>query len=105
MPNQKELCAVGRFAKRQSFLVHKWKPTLFPGLFDIGVVVSFGKLIPKSIIKAFPYGMINVHGSLLPNLRGAAPVERAIESGYKTTGVTVIEVSFRDDCVFEEIYM
>jgi len=49
--------------------------------------------------------MINVHGSLLPNLRGAAPVERAIESGYKTTGVTVIEVSFRDDCVFEEIYM
>jgi len=75
--------------------VHSW-PTLPDNLssqFDIGVVVSFGVLLPSKLINAFPLKMINVHGSLLPQLRGAAPIARAIEQGMTETGVSIIELS------------
>ena len=57
---------------------------------QLGVVVAYGKIIPSFIISAFPEGIINYHPSLLPKLRGAAPVQRAILSGEKITGGTVI---------------
>jgi len=59
---------------------------------NVGVVASFGKLIPAKVIQSFPYGMINVHGSLLPRWRGAAPVIHALKNGDKKTGITIMNV-------------
>ena len=57
---------------------------------DIIVVVAFGKILPLSVIDFPKYGCINVHGSLLPEYRGAAPMQRAIIDGKKITGVTIM---------------
>ncbi len=57
---------------------------------DIIVVVAYGKLLPKYVLDYPKYGCINVHGSLLPEYRGAAPVQRAIIDGKKKTGITVM---------------
>nr|CAB3264047.1 methionyl-tRNA formyltransferase, mitochondrial [Phallusia mammillata] len=84
--------AVQKFAQKAKLPIHEWKQIQNVEEFDVGVVVSFGKLIPRSLIKSFPCKMINVHGSLLPALRGAAPIARAIEAGHKETGVTVIQI-------------
>ena len=59
---------------------------------DILIVVAYGLIIPKKILALFPMGCYNVHASLLPRWRGAAPIHRAIESGDKTTGVTIMKV-------------
>lgn len=59
---------------------------------DIIVVVAYGKILPHDVI-AFPrYGCINVHGSLLPRYRGAAPMQRAILAGETDTGVTTMQM-------------
>lgn len=60
---------------------------------DIGVVFSYGKIIPEVIFKKPKYGCINLHGSLLPELRGASPIQTAIMKGYKRSGWTVQMVS------------
>jgi methionyl-tRNA formyltransferase len=60
--------------------------------FDLGVVVSFGYFIPKSIISSLRLGAINVHPSLLPAYRGAAPITWSILRGDDMTGISVIEV-------------
>ncbi|NLB74225.1 MAG: methionyl-tRNA formyltransferase [Firmicutes bacterium] len=57
---------------------------------DVIVVVAYGLLIPKDILGIPPKGCINVHASLLPKYRGAAPVERAIMAGEEVTGVTTM---------------
>ncbi len=57
---------------------------------NLAVVSSFGKIIPKKILDIFPKGAINVHGSLLPKLRGASPIQAAIISGLVETGVTIM---------------
>ncbi|KAJ2157691.1 Methionyl-tRNA formyltransferase [Coemansia sp. RSA 552] len=62
------------------------------GKFDIGVVASFGKFLPRRVIEGFPLGMINVHPSLLPKYRGPSPIQTAILNGDGVTGVTVQEV-------------
>ncbi len=54
---------------------------------DVGVVVAYGQIIPKDLIDAFEFGIVNLHFSLLPRWRGAAPVQRAILAGDQTTGV------------------
>lgn len=54
------------------------------------VVVAFGQLIPKAILEMPRYGCINLHGSLLPKYRGAAPIQRAIMNGEKVTGLTTM---------------
>lgn len=54
------------------------------------VVVAFGKILPKSVLDYPIYGCINVHGSLLPAYRGAAPMQRAIMEGQSETGVTIM---------------
>jgi methionyl-tRNA formyltransferase len=55
----------------------------------LGVVAAFGKIMPPAFIQRFPAGIINVHPSLLPQLRGAAPVQRAIMQGHSVTGVSL----------------
>lgn len=57
---------------------------------DLIVVVSYGQLIPASVLEIPPRGCINVHASLLPRYRGAAPIQRAIMAGEKTTGITTM---------------
>jgi methionyl-tRNA formyltransferase len=57
---------------------------------DLGVVVAYGQLIPPTLLEVFPLGLVNVHYSLLPRWRGAAPVERAILAGDDDTGVCIM---------------
>lgn len=59
---------------------------------DAGVVAAYGKLLPDALLSLPRLGMINVHASLLPRWRGAAPVHRAILAGDRTTGVTIMRV-------------
>ena len=59
---------------------------------DLGVVAAYGKLIPESLLALPRFGMINVHASLLPKYRGAAPVHRAVIDGEPVTGVTIMRV-------------
>ncbi|MFK7866410.1 MAG: methionyl-tRNA formyltransferase [Alphaproteobacteria bacterium] len=59
---------------------------------DFLIVVAYGLLLPQSIIDCAKFGAINIHGSLLPRWRGAAPIQRAIEAGDKDTGVTLIQM-------------
>jgi len=59
---------------------------------DLGVIVAFGQLLPPSLLGALPLGFVNLHFSLLPRWRGAAPVERAILAGDAQTGVCVMAV-------------
>jgi methionyl-tRNA formyltransferase len=56
------------------------------------VVVGYGQIIPQSVIDLASLGVINVHASLLPELRGAAPIQWSIARGYKTTGVTTMRI-------------
>jgi methionyl-tRNA formyltransferase len=59
---------------------------------DAAVVVAYGRILPASFLSAFPLGAINVHFSLLPKYRGAAPVNWAIVNGETTTGVTTMKM-------------
>lgn len=64
---------------------------------DIIVVVAYGQILPNDVIDSAKYGTINVHASLLPHLRGAAPIQRAIVDGDKLTGVTIMKVAEKLD--------
>src|SRR5690349_18834560 len=59
---------------------------------DIGVVVAYGHILKPALLALPPRGMVNVHPSLLPELRGPAPVEWAILRGYEKTGVTIMQL-------------
>lgn len=60
---------------------------------DLIVVVAYGKILPKNILDFPKYGCINVHASLLPKYRGAAPIQWAVLNGDRETGVTVMQMS------------
>ena len=78
-----------------------WQPTKLSDIagdivqFDspIGVLVSFGKIIPQSIIDLFNPGIINLHPSLLPKYRGPSPIEAAILNGDEATGISIMQLS------------
>lgn len=59
---------------------------------EISVVVAYGNLLPREAIELPPRGTINIHASLLPKLRGAAPIQAAILSGFGETGVTIMRM-------------
>ena len=59
---------------------------------DVGVVAAYGRIIPAHLLSVPRLGMINVHASLLPKYRGAAPVHRAVMNGDRQTGVTIMRV-------------
>jgi methionyl-tRNA formyltransferase len=63
----------------------------------IGVLVSYGKIIPQSVINLFEPGIVNVHPSLLPKYRGPSPVESAILNGDTETGVSIMQLSAEMD--------
>jgi methionyl-tRNA formyltransferase len=59
---------------------------------DALIVIAYGQILPKPILSIPKYGCINVHASLLPRWRGAAPIQRAIEAGDTKTGVTIMQM-------------
>ncbi len=59
---------------------------------DAAVVAAYGLILPKPVLEAFPRGCINVHASLLPRWRGAAPIQRAILAGDEFGGVTIMQM-------------
>jgi len=64
---------------------------------DLVVVVAYGKLIPTSILKTTKLGFVNIHASLLPRWRGAAPIQRAIMNGDKKIGVSIMKIEEKLD--------
>lgn len=59
---------------------------------DMAVLVAFGQILPRAMIEAFKYGIVNVHPSLLPKYRGAAPINWALINGESETGVTTMRI-------------
>ena len=59
---------------------------------DLGVVIAYGKILPAALLEIPKHGFLNVHASVLPRWRGAAPIQRAIEAGDRVTGVTIMRV-------------
>lgn len=59
---------------------------------DVAVVAAYGLILPKSILDAPRYGCLNIHASLLPRWRGAAPIQRAIEAGDTESGITIMQM-------------
>lgn len=59
---------------------------------DIGAIVAYGSILPRSVLTALPLGFVNLHFSLLPRWRGAAPVQHAIRAGDAVTGVTAFRL-------------
>ena len=64
---------------------------------DVAVVVAYGMILPQAILDAPQYGCVNLHASVLPRWRGAAPIQRAILDGDAETGVTLMKVEFALD--------
>lgn len=60
---------------------------------DVMVVVAYGQILPTKILSIPKYGCLNIHGSLLPRWRGAAPIQRAILAGDKTTGISIMQMN------------
>ena len=63
----------------------------------LGVLAAYGKIIPQKLIDIFSWGIINIHPSLLPQFRGPTPVEMALLSGQKETGVSIFLIDFQVD--------
>ncbi|KXS18660.1 Formyltransferase [Gonapodya prolifera JEL478] len=94
---------VRSFAKSSGIPVHIAPPKTLKGWtspisrdgnrqFDLAVVVSFGYFLPLELIASFQHGAVNVHPSLLPKYRGAAPIQHALLHGDTETGVSIIEM-------------
>lgn len=86
---------------------------------DIIITCAYGQIVPKELLNYPKYGCINVHGSLLPELRGGAPIHWAIIRGYQETGITIMDmspkmdagdiisqakISISDNMILEELY-
>lgn len=87
------------------FNIPVWQPAKLTEIEDdikslgqvTGILVSYGKIIPQSIIGLFTPGIINIHPSLLPKYRGPSPIESAIKNGDTVTGVTIMQLSAEMD--------
>ncbi|KAK9881880.1 hypothetical protein WA026_018075 [Henosepilachna vigintioctopunctata] len=90
MKNQKNV--VHKFAEKENLRLRGWPVELTKDEFHAGLVVSFGHLISNVLIEKFPLGMINVHASLLPRWRGAAPIIYSLANGDTRTGVSIMRI-------------
>lgn len=98
----------------QQYNIPVWQPQKLKEITDnirtlgpaTGVLVSYGKIIPQSIIDLFAPGIINIHPSLLPKYRGPSPIESAIENGDQETGVSIMQLSAAMDAgpVYTQIH-
>ncbi len=64
---------------------------------DLAIVAAYGRILPKRLLASVPKGFVNVHASLLPRWRGAAPIQRAIEAGDDETGVCLMDMIYELD--------
>lgn len=98
-------CAVKTFSKSQNLQVYDWEDinqaenvqklqSLNP---DVLVTAAYGQMLKIPVLELAPHGVINVHGSLLPKLRGASPVQHAIIEGETVTGVTIVKSVLKMD--------
>ncbi len=76
----------------------RWEPEIRELAPDIGVVAAYGLILPQAILDIPQAGWVNVHASLLPRWRGAAPIQAAILAGDETTGVSLMAVTRGLDC-------
>eukprot|EP00730_Choanoeca_flexa_P016891 TRINITY_DN8064_c0_g1_i1.p2 TRINITY_DN8064_c0_g1~~TRINITY_DN8064_c0_g1_i1.p2 ORF type:complete len:365 (+),score=71.29 TRINITY_DN8064_c0_g1_i1:2873-3967(+) len=94
---KRQYCAPRRYCEEHDVKVYDAQPrealNELSSNFDIGVVVSFGQLLPETFINGFTKGCINVHPSLLPRYRGAAPIHHTLLNGDTVTGVSLIQLS------------
>jgi len=92
---RKLVSEVKKFSLANGIELVEWPPgpnLIAGGGYDLGIVASFGKLIPERLIQSFPRGVLNVHGSILPRWRGASPVAHAIMNGDTETGISIMEI-------------
>jgi len=75
-------------------LDHDWLADLKP---DVIVTMAYGQIVPEAVLQCPKFGCLNLHGSLLPALRGAAPIQRALDLGLTETGVTLMEMVAKMD--------
>lgn len=64
---------------------------------DLAIVAAYGLLLPQPVLDMFPKGCINVHASLLPRWRGAAPIQRAVEAGDEQSGISIMQMALALD--------
>ena len=64
---------------------------------DAGVLVAYGRIVPQKLIDLFPFGIINIHPSLLPKYRGPSPIESAIANGDESTGISIMSLTAKMD--------
>lgn len=64
---------------------------------DAAVLVAYGRIVPQKLIDLFPFGIINIHPSLLPKYRGPSPIESAIANGDESTGVSIMSLTAKMD--------
>ncbi|XP_069767660.1 methionyl-tRNA formyltransferase, mitochondrial isoform X2 [Narcine bancroftii] len=83
---------VRKYAKMNQISVHDWPYFTEHSHFDVGIIVSFGALLSDALIRQFPYGILNLHPSLLPRWRGPAPIFHTLIHGDQVTGVTVMQI-------------
>lgn len=88
----KDYALTNRLPLRQPATLRGEEPFLGEINADVMVVVAYGLILPASILALPRFGCINVHASLLPRWRGAAPVARAIEAGDQETGITIMQM-------------
>ncbi|XP_054750627.2 methionyl-tRNA formyltransferase, mitochondrial-like [Lytechinus pictus] len=83
---------VWEFCQDHQLTCHQWPLDNNVSGFDVGIVVSFGHLLPEWLMKSFPLGILNVHPSLLPRWRGGAPIQHTILNGDEVTGVSIMRI-------------
>ncbi|KAL4716607.1 hypothetical protein ACJJTC_008242 [Scirpophaga incertulas] len=84
---------IEEYASSARITIKKWPlHSLQPSEYDLGLIVAFGHLIKDEMLNKFPLGMINVHPSLLPRWRGAAPIIYTLLHGDHETGVTLMKI-------------
>lgn len=93
-----EFCPVKKFALSHNIPLYQFEKISRDGAEiltalkpDIMVTAAYGQILSQQIIDIAPHGIINIHGSLLPELRGAAPIQYAVLQGLKTTGITILQ--------------
>ncbi|CAL1538477.1 unnamed protein product [Lymnaea stagnalis] len=93
-PRTKKQTPIIKYAAMFNLSGHEWPMTQFKNenFYDVGVLASFGHLIPRKIIEAFPYGILNVHPSLLPRWRGAAPLHHTVLNADDKVGLSIMSI-------------
>ncbi len=93
-----EFCAVKKFALEHNLPLYQFEKISRDGVDvlknlspDIMVTAAYGQILSQEVIDIAPHGIINIHGSLLPELRGASPIQYAVLLGLKTTGITILK--------------